>query len=201
VARTVGGLEEVDDRVKAAGGEAILVPLDLLDGPAIDRLGGALAERFGRLDALVGNAAELGQLSPAGHFGPALVERVMALNVLANFRLIRSLDPLLRASKAGRAIFVTCAIARERRPFWAAYAASKAALEALAWSYAEEVRRMRLRVNLVDPGPMSTRLRAQAYPGEDSSSLPQPAERTEPFVELAEAACERHGELVPPPGS
>ena len=183
-------------RVKAAGGEATLVPLDLLDGPAIDRLGGALAERFGRLDVLVGNAAGLGQLSPAGHFGPALVERVMALNALANFRLIRSLDPLLRASEAGRAIFVTCAQATERRPFWAAYAASKAALEALALSYAEEVKRMRLRVNLVDPGPMRTRLRAQAYPGEDSSNLPEPAARTEPFVELADAACERHGELI-----
>jgi NAD(P)-dependent dehydrogenase (short-subunit alcohol dehydrogenase family) len=196
VARTVGGLEEVDDRGKAKGGAATLVPLDLLDGPAIDRLGGALAERFGRLDVLVNNAAEHGQLSPAGHIEPAVIERVMALNALANFRLIRSLDPLLRASEAGRAIFVTCAMARERRPFWAAYAASKAALQALAMSYAEEVRRMRLRVNLVDPGPMGTRLRGQAYPGEDSSSLPAPAERTEAFVELAEAACERHGELV-----
>jgi NAD(P)-dependent dehydrogenase (short-subunit alcohol dehydrogenase family) len=196
VARTVGALEEVDDRVKAAGGEATLVPLDLLDGPAIDRLGGALAERFGRLDVLVGNAAELGQLSPAGHFGPELVERIMALNALANFRLIRSLDPLLRASEAGRAIFVTCAQARERRPFWAAYAASKAALEALALSYAEEVKRMRLRVNLVDPGPMRTRLRAQAYPGEDSFSLPEPGACTELFVELADAACQRHGELL-----
>jgi NAD(P)-dependent dehydrogenase (short-subunit alcohol dehydrogenase family) len=196
VARTVGALEEVDDRVKAAGGEATLVPLDLLDGPAIDRLGGALAERFGLLDVLVGNAGELGQLSPAGHFGPALVERVMALNALVNFRLIRSLDPLLRASEAGRAIFVTCAQARERRPFWAAYAASKAALEALALCYAEEVKRMRLRVNLIDPGPMRTRLRAQAYPGEDSSNLPEPAARTEAFVELADAACERHGELI-----
>ena len=192
----MGALEEVDDRVKAAGGEATLVPLDLLDGPAIDRLGGVLAERFGLLDVLVGNAGELGQLSPAGHFGPALVERVMALNAVANFRLIRSLDPLLRASEAGRAIFVTCAQARERRPFWAAYAASKAALEALALCYAEEVKRMRLRVNLVDPGPMRTRLRAQAYPGEDSLDLPEPGARTEPFVELADAACERHGELI-----
>ncbi|MGH6944071.1 MAG: SDR family NAD(P)-dependent oxidoreductase [Geminicoccaceae bacterium] len=196
VARTPGALEEVDDRVRAMGGEATLVPLDLLMGQGIDQLGGVLAERFGRLDVLVGNAAELGQLSPAGHMDPKSFERVMALNVGTNYRLIRSLDPLLRASKAGRAIFVTCSQAREARPFWGAYAASKAALEALVTSYAAETRRMRLRVNLVDPGPLRTRLRAAAYPGEDPTKLQLPESCVEAFVELAKEDCTRHGEIV-----
>jgi NAD(P)-dependent dehydrogenase (short-subunit alcohol dehydrogenase family) len=196
VARTSGGLEEVDDQVRAAGGQATLVPLDLCEGAAVDRLGGAIAQRFGHLDVLVAAAAELGQLSPAGHIAPKVLARVMALNFTANQRLIRSLDPLLRASEAGRAIFVTCDQARAARPFWGAYAASKAALEALVLSWAAETRRQALRVNLVDPGPMRTRLRATAFPGEDPANLPAPESVTPPFVELAMAACQRHGELV-----
>jgi NAD(P)-dependent dehydrogenase (short-subunit alcohol dehydrogenase family) len=198
VARTSGALEEIDDGVRAAGGEATLVPLDLLDGPAIDRLGAALFERFGRLDVLVGVAAELGPLSPLPHVDPKVFERVMALNAGATFRLIRSLDPLLRASDAGRALFVTCAQGRDARPFWGAYAASKAALEAMVLAYAAETRRSTLRVNLIDPGPLRTRLRAQAYPGEDPSRIPPPESATEPFVALAEADCTRHGELLRP---
>jgi NAD(P)-dependent dehydrogenase (short-subunit alcohol dehydrogenase family) len=196
VARTSGGLEEVDDRVRAKDGHATLVPFDLRDGKAIDRLGGALAERFGRLDVLIGNAAELGALSPVGHVDPKQFERMMALNAGANQRLIRSLDPLLRASEAGRAIFVTCAQARDPKPFWGAYAASKAALEALALCYAGETRRTNLRVNLVDPGPMRTRLRAKAYPGEPPDKVPWPETRTDPFTHLADPACTTHGELV-----
>jgi NAD(P)-dependent dehydrogenase (short-subunit alcohol dehydrogenase family) len=196
VARNSGGLEEVDDRVRAKGGQATLVPLDLRDGPAIDRLGGVLAERYGRLDVLIGNAAELGVLSPLGHVDPKIFERVMAINAQANYRLIRSLDPLLRAAEAGRAIFVTCAPAREQKPFWGAYAASKAALEALVLAYAAETRRSRLRVNLVDPGPMRSRLRKQAYPGEAEDKVPLPETRTDAFVALAEPDCQRHGELI-----
>jgi NAD(P)-dependent dehydrogenase (short-subunit alcohol dehydrogenase family) len=196
VARTPGGLEEVDDRVRAKGGQATLVPLDLRDGPAIDRLGGVLAERYGRLDVLIGNAAELGVLSPLGHVDPKIFERTMAINAGANYRLVRSLDPLLRAAEAGRAIFVTCAPAREQKPFWGAYAASKAALEALVLAYAAETRRSRLRVNLVDPGPMRSRLRKQAYPGEAPDKVPLPETRTDAFVALAEPGCERHGELI-----
>jgi NAD(P)-dependent dehydrogenase (short-subunit alcohol dehydrogenase family) len=196
VARTPGGLEEVDDRVRAKGGQATLVPLDLRDGPAIDRLGGVLAERYGRLDVLIGNAAELGVLSPLGHVDPKTFERVMAINAEANYRLIRSLDPLLRAAEAGRAIFVTCAPGREAKPFWGAYAASKAALEALVLAYAAETRRSRLRVNLVDPGPMRSRLRKQAYPGEAPDKVPLPETRTDAFVALAEPDCTRHGELI-----
>ena len=198
MARTTGGLEEVDDRVRAKGGQATLVPFDLRDGDAIDRLGGALAERYGRLDVLIGNAAELGVLSPAGHIDPKVYERVMAINAGANYRLIRSLDPLLRAADAGRAIFVTCGQARANRPFWGAYAASKAALEAFALTYAAETRRSRVRVNLVDPGPMRTRLRKQAYPGEAADKMPLPDTRTEAFVELADPDCRRHGELITP---
>jgi NAD(P)-dependent dehydrogenase (short-subunit alcohol dehydrogenase family) len=196
VARTSGGLEEVDDQVRAAGGQATLVPLDLCEGAAVDRLGGAIAQRFGHLDVLVAAAAELGQLSPAGHIAPKVLARVMALNFTANQRLIRSLDPLLRASEAGRAIFVTCEQARAAKPFWGAYAASKAALEALVLSYAAEARRQALRVNLVDPGPMGTRLRATAFPGEDPADLPAPESVSEAFVELATSTCARHGELV-----
>ncbi len=196
VARTTGGLEEVDDRVRAAGGQATLVPQDLTSGRAIDELGGVVAQRFGRLDVLVGNAAELAPLSPVGHVDPKSFERMMALNATANYRLIRSFDPLLRASEAGSAIFVTADVAREPRPFWGAYAASKAALEALVMAYAAETTRTGLRVNLVNPGPMRTRLRAIAYPGEDRDLLPAPADRTDIFVDLAEASNPRHGERL-----
>jgi NAD(P)-dependent dehydrogenase (short-subunit alcohol dehydrogenase family) len=199
VARTAGALEEVDDRVRAAGSRATLVPLDLAQ--AIDQLGGALAQRFRRLDVLVGCAAELGPLSPLGHLKPQAFERAMTVNATANYRLIRALDPLLRAAPAGRAIFVTCAQARAGKPYWGGYAASKAALEALVMAYAAETRRTPLRVNLIDPGIMRTRLRAGAYPGEDPSKLPEPAAVTDAFVALAETACTDHGRLIAAAGS
>ena len=195
-ARTPGALEEVDDKVRAAGGSATLVPLDLTDARAIDLLGGALAQRFGRLDVLVGGAAELGPLAPLGHIPPAAFARVMAVNATANYCLIRSLDALLRASPAGRAIFVTCAQARADKPFWGGYATSKAALEALVMAYAAEMRRFTIRVNLIDPGPLRTRLRAEAYPGEDPGKLPEPGTVTDAFVALAETACTQHGQLI-----
>ncbi len=196
IGRTPGALEEVDDRVRARGGRATLVPLDLLQSAGIDQLGGVLAQRYGRLDVLIGNAAELGTLSPLGHVEPKVFEQVMALNAGANYRLIRSLDVLLRTAPAGRAIFVTCGQARDTRPYWGAYGASKAALEALVLSYAAEVRRTRVRVNLVDPGPMRTRLRARAYPGEDTGQRPPPESAVEPFLALAAKDCARHGELI-----
>lgn len=196
VARTPGGLEEVDDRVRARGGRATLVPLDLCQGEGIDRLGEVIAERFGRLDVLIGNAAELGELAPLGHVAPKVFDRVMALNAGANYRLIRSFDPLLRAARAGRAIFVTCSHGREPRPYWGAYAASKAALETLVLAWAAEVRRTAVRVNLVDPGPLRTRLRAQAYPGEDPARVPAPEQVLDPILALAEPGNERHGERL-----
>ena len=201
MSRTPGALEEIDDKVRAAGGRATLVPLDLADGGAIDQLGGALAQRFGRLDVLVAGAAELGTLSPLGHLEPRALERVMTVNATANYRLIRSLDPLLRASDAGRAIFVTCAQARAGKPFWGGYAASKAALETLVMAYAAETRRTALRVNLIDPGALCTRLRAQAFPGEDPLKLPAPDTVADAFVTLAEAACTCHGHLIEAAGT
>jgi NAD(P)-dependent dehydrogenase (short-subunit alcohol dehydrogenase family) len=196
LARTSGGLKETDDRVRAAGSEATLVPLDLTKPAGIDQLGAALVGRFGRLDILVGNAGELAALSPVSHAEPALVERLLGVNLVANFRLIRSLDPLLRASDAGRAIFVTAEPAQDRKPFWGAYAASKAGLEALVMTYAAETKRGPVRVNLVDPGPFRSRLRATAYPGEDPARLVAPEDLTGIFVDLAERGCTRHGELV-----
>jgi NAD(P)-dependent dehydrogenase (short-subunit alcohol dehydrogenase family) len=195
-ARTVGGLEEIDDAVRVAGGTATLVPLDLTDFDAIDRLGLSLYERFGRLDVLVGNAAFLGTLSPVGHITPRDWAAVVNLNLTANWRLIRSLDPLLRRSDAGRAIFVTDALARTPKAFWGAYAASKAALETLALVYADEVANTKVRVNLVDPGPLRTALRARAFPGEKPEMLPAPESVADAFVALAEAACTGHGELI-----
>jgi NAD(P)-dependent dehydrogenase (short-subunit alcohol dehydrogenase family) len=196
VARTVGGLEETDDAVRAAGSSATLVPLDLSDFDAIDRLGQSLHERFGRLDIVVGNAAFLGTLSPVGHIAPRDWAAVVNLNLTANWRLLRSLDPLLRASDAGRAIFVTDALAQAPKAYWGAYAATKAALETLVRVYADEVANTKVRANLVDPGRLRTALRARAYPGEQPESLPPPESATEAFVALAEPACTFNGELI-----
>lgn len=196
LARTVGGLEEVDDAVRATAGQATLVQLDLRDFEKVDQLGPSLYQRFGRLDVLVGNAGVLGSLSPMGHFEPKTWQEVMDVNLTANWRLIRTLDPILRLSETGRAIFTTCAAARAFTPYWGAYAASKAALEAMVRVYAGEVTKTTLKVNLVDPGIVATRLRAQGFPGEDRSRLRQPDDVTEPFVTLAEANCRNHGTLL-----
>ncbi len=193
----MGGLEEVDDAVRAGGRRgAMLVPLDLRDFDAIDRLGASLYERFGRLDVLVGNAGVLGTLSPVGHIEPATWAEVMDLNVTANYRLIRSLDPLLRQSDAGRAIFVTSGAAARPHAYWGAYAASKAALEMLIEIYAAEISKTKVRANLLDPGAVRTAMRATAFPGEDPMTLPPPEAITEAFVELAVPECKRNGEVV-----
>lgn len=174
VARTTGGLEELDDEIKSAGGSATLVPLDLTDGDGIDRLGGALYERFGRVDILIGNAGILGPTSPLGHVGPKDWDKVMAINVTANWRLIRSLEPLLKLSTAGRAIFLSSGAARRIRAFWGPYAVSKAALEAMIATWAKELEITNVKVNLINPGPLRTKMRAQAMPGEDAETLEQP---------------------------
>jgi NAD(P)-dependent dehydrogenase (short-subunit alcohol dehydrogenase family) len=196
VARTVGGLEELDDAIRASGGTATLVPLDLTDFDAIDRMAQALHGRFGRLDVLVGNAAVLGTLSPVGHIEPKVFERVLALNVTANWRLIRAFDPLLRRSATGRAIFVTSGVARRAAPYWGAYAASKAALEQLVRIYAAEVAHTPVRVNLINPGPTRTRMRADAFPGENPETLPAPDAIAAAFVPLAEDSCTLHGNWI-----
>lgn len=196
VGRTTGALEELDDAIRRLGGSATLAPFDLTDFAAIDRLGASLFERYKRLDILVGNAATLGTLTPIAQTRPAEFEQVMAINLAANFRLIRSLDPLLRAAPSGRAIFVTSGAARGPRAYWGAYAISKAALEMMVGIYAAETIKTNLRVNLVDPGRTRTAMRAKAYPGEDPATLPKPEAVTELFVQLAAAACTRHGERL-----
>ena len=160
-ARTIGGLEEVDDAVRAARGSATLVPVDLRDFVKIDELAAALFERWGRLDILVGNAAEFGVFSPLGHIDPATWAEVMDLNLTANWRLIRAMDPLLRVAPAGRAIFVTSGVARGVFPYWGPYAVGKAGLEMLVKIYAGEIAKTRVRANLIDPGIVRTRLRAR----------------------------------------
>lgn len=189
-ARTVGGLEAVDDAIRAAGGHpAVLVPLDLRGGDMIDALGAQVYERFGKLDILVGNAAMLGTLSPVSHAAPAEVEDVFAVNTIANYRLIRVFDPLLRLAGEGRVVMVTSGAAAAPIAYWGPYAASKAALEHLTLTYAAEVKSTGLRVNLLDPGAVATRMRASAFPGEDPASLPAPEAITEWFVRLAEAGA------------
>ena len=195
-ARTVGGLEEADDAIRAEGGSATLVPIDLRDFAKIDELAAALRDRYGRLDILVGNAGELGMFSPLGHIPPALWAEIMDLNLTANWRLIRALDPLLRAAPAGRAIFVTSGAARANLAYWGPYAVSKAGLEMLVRVYAAEIARTPVRANLLDPGTVRTRLRARAFPGEDPASLAPPESVTDAFLALALPECERNGEIV-----
>jgi NAD(P)-dependent dehydrogenase (short-subunit alcohol dehydrogenase family) len=174
VARTVGGLEELDDEIQAKGGTASLVPLDLKDGDGIDKLAIALFERYGRLDVLLGNAGILGTLSPLGHIEVWDWDSVMAVNVTANWRLIRAMDPLLRRSEAGRALFLTSGAAWKAAAYWGLYATSKAALETLIRVYAKETASTAIRANLLSPGPVRTRMRAAAMPGEDPETLPLP---------------------------
>ena len=195
VARTVGGLEELDDAVQAMGGSTTLVPLDLRDGDAIDRLGAAIFERWGHLDGLVANAGQLGVLSPVAHIKPDDFDKVMAVNVTANYRLLRSLDVLLRQSEAGRAVFVSSGSARSARPFWGLYAASKAALDALVKSYAGEIATTKARANVFYPGIVRTAMRAKAMPGEDPNTLPTPADVAPKLIDLLSPSLTENGRL------
>jgi NAD(P)-dependent dehydrogenase (short-subunit alcohol dehydrogenase family) len=194
-ARTVGGLEELDDAIKAVGGSATLVPFDLNDMAAIDSLGGAIFERWGKLDILVANAGVLGVISPIGHIEAKVFEKVMTINVTATWRLIRSVDPLLQKSDQGRALILSSAAAHRCRPFWGAYSASKAAVEALARTWAGETERLPLRVLSVDPGATRTAMRAQAYPGEDPDTLPHPSEVAKAIAGLAGPEMKETGRL------
>ena len=195
VARTVGGLEDLDDDIKAAGGQTTLVPLDVMDFDALDRLGAAIFERWKKLDIFVGNAGQLGVLSPVGHISPKDFEKVLAVNVTANWRLIRSLDPLLRQSDAGRALFLTSHHAREATPFWGLQSISKAALESMVRTYANETEKTALKINMADPGPVRTGLRAKAMPGEDPAKLPQPDEVALDLLTLLSPDVSRTGVL------
>ena len=195
VARTVGGLEELDDQIRNEGGSATLVPLDLKDYAGIDRLGGALHQRYQRLDILIGNAGVLGPLSPLGHVEPKTWDDVIAINVTANWRLIRSMDPLLRAASDGRAVFITSGAASTARAYWGPYAISKAALEVLVRTYAAETESTGMRVNLFNPGPTRTRMRAQAMPGEDPAKLDKPHQVAEKILELCVPSFTQTGKL------
>ena len=196
-ARTVGALEELDDEIRAINGKtSLLVPMDLRNFDTIDQLGAGLYERYGKVDVLVGNAGILGQMSPLTHTEPKAWQEVIDVNLTANWRLIRSIDPLLRQSTAGRAIFVSSGVARDVRAYWGAYAVSKAALEMLVGIYAKEILQTNVRANLIDPGRTRTRMRATAYPGEDPMTLRTPEEIMEPFVRLARADYTGNGEVV-----
>jgi NAD(P)-dependent dehydrogenase (short-subunit alcohol dehydrogenase family) len=195
VARTVGGLEELDDAVRTQGGSATLVPLDLKDYEGIARLGGALTERYRRLDVLVGNAGILGPLSPLGHVEPKAWDDVIAVNVTANWHLIRAMDMLLRLSDAGRAVFVSSGVGASPRAYWGPYAISKAALDALARTYAAETATTNVRVNLFNPGPTRTRMRAAAMPGEDPASLKTADPVAEKILELCLPDFEETGKI------
>jgi NAD(P)-dependent dehydrogenase (short-subunit alcohol dehydrogenase family) len=195
VARTVGGLEEVDDTAQKLGSSATLVPLDMRDYGGLYRLAAALNERYQRLDILVGNAAIGGQRSPLDHIEPQAWDDSFAINVTANFHLIRAMAPLLRGATAGRAVFITSGAATHARAYAGPYSASKAALNALARTYAAETSSTPTRVNLFNPGPTRTRMRAQVMPGEDPMTLPTPEEVAEKIVELCLPSCSETGKL------
>jgi NAD(P)-dependent dehydrogenase (short-subunit alcohol dehydrogenase family) len=195
VARTVGGLEELDDAIRALGGSATLVPLDLKDVPGIARLAAALDQRYRRLDVLVGNAGILGPLSPLDHVEPKAWDEVLAVNVTANWHLVRAMGPLLKLSTAGRVVFVTSGIAAHPRAYWGPYAISKAALEALARTYAAETVSTNVRVNLFNPGATRTRMRATAMPGEDPAALKAPEPVAERILELCLPEFQDTGKL------
>ncbi len=184
LARTIGGLEELDDAVRAAGGSATLTPLDIRDYPALYRLGAALNERYGRLDVLVGNAAIGAVPSPLDHIEPKAWDESLAINVTANWHLIRAMGPLLKLSDAGRAVFITSGAATSARAYRAPYSVSKAALDVLVRTYAEETSSTSVRVNLFNPGPTRTGMRTLVMPGEDPATLPAPDEVAAKIVDL-----------------
>lgn len=195
VGRTVGALEDIDDEIQDMDGTATLVQMDLREQDKIDQLGAQLAERYGKLDILVGNAAILGELTPLTHMDASLWDDVMGINLTANWRLIRIMDPLLRASDAGRAMFVTSGITNRAAPFWGGYAVSKSALEMLVRVYAAEVASSNIKANLIDPGSVRTDMRAKAMPGENPETLPLPESITDIFVKLASPALTETGQI------
>jgi len=195
-ARTQGGLEETDDAIRAVGGSATLLPLDLAEGGQVDAIGPSIHQRFGRLDVLVHNAGALGRLTPVAHILANDWAEAIAVNLSAAWHLIRTCDPLLRNAAAGRAVFVTDARAREPKAYWGIYGATKAVMEHLVLTWADEVRTTRLRVNLFDPGVVATRLRANAMPGEDQSTLAQPEDVAPTLAALCLPGEQRHGVVV-----
>lgn len=196
VARSKAALEKLDDEIRAGGHEAILVPMDLKDTKGIETLGKVVGERFGRLDGLVANAGILGTLGPVETCGPRSFEETIAVNLTANFHLIRALSPWMHQSEAPRAVFVSSGVARRPRAFWGPYQAAKAGLEALVLGWADENENLKLRVNLYNPGATRTGMRAEAMPGEDPMTLPTAGEVAAELVRLVGAGETRTGELI-----
>tara|TARA_X000000950_G_scaffold253167_2_gene315880 strand:- start:434 stop:1171 length:738 start_codon:yes stop_codon:yes gene_type:complete len=194
--RTIGALEEVDDEIKAAGGKATIVELDMKDTAAIPRLADAIEGRWGRLDGLVANAGMLPALTPVAHLQEKDWNESIAVNLSGQWHLIKAMDPLLRAAPAGRAILVSSGAAVGSRPFWGPYAAAKAGLEALGRSWAGESEQTNLRINILNPGGTATTMRALAYPGENQATLPQPKDITPAFLQLLSPDCKHHGALL-----
>ena len=194
--RTIGALEEVDDEIKASGSSATIVELDMKDTAAMPRLAAAIAERWGRLDGFVANAAMLAALTPIGHLTPEAWDESVAVNLTGQWHMIRAFDPLLRAAPTGRAVLVTSGAAVGSRPFWGPYAATKAGLEALGRSWAGESEQTNLRINMINPGGTATKMRASAFPGEDPATLPQPEDIAPAFLMLLADDCPYHGELL-----
>jgi NAD(P)-dependent dehydrogenase (short-subunit alcohol dehydrogenase family) len=195
-ARTVGGLEELDDEIRAQGGKATLLQLDLRQGDKIDQLGPTLYQRWGKLDILIGCGGILGPLSPLPHVTEEAWNAVIDVNLSANWRLIRTLDPLLKRSEAGRAVFATSGAASGKYAYWGPYAVSKAGLETLVKTYAHEVASTAVKANLINPGGVRTQMRAKAFPGEDPKTLPTPDEVAPLFLELASPECTFNGRIV-----
>ena len=195
VARTVGGLEELDDKIKAGGGSTTLVPLDMKDTDGIARLALALNERYQRLDVLVGNAGIGGPSSPLAHVEPKAWDEVLAVNLTANWHLIRTMDPLLRAAPAGRVVFITSGSAHNARAYRGPYSVSKAGLETIARTYANETATTNLRINVFSPNPTRTRMRAAIMPGEDPMTLPTPEEVARAIVPLCLPSCTESGKF------
>lgn len=196
IARTTGALEELDDEIKQAGGSATLIPADITDQTAMEQLRPILFSRFGRLDIFIANAGILGELSPVEDIDPKIWNNVLAVNLTAQWQMTAALDPLLRQSDHGRVVYLSTSLPRTLKPFWGAYTVSKAGLEALAGTYANEVKNSKIRVNILDPGPIRTRMRAQAMPGEDPNSLPHPDELAALIVAMSAPSFTDHGSLV-----
>jgi NAD(P)-dependent dehydrogenase (short-subunit alcohol dehydrogenase family) len=195
MARTVGALEELDDDIRKAGGTATLVDLDLKRTEKLDALGPTIYQRWGRLDILVANAGILGPLSPLGHITSEAWREVIDVNLTANWHLIRALDPLIKKSDAGRAVFVSSGAALARNAYWGPYSVSKAGLEALAKTWARELASTPARVNIVNPGPIRTGMRAKAFPGEDPQSLKTPEELVPLFLRLVDPSFDESGRV------
>lgn len=194
--RSQAALESLDDEIRALGANCTLVPFDLKDHDAIDRLGGSIYERWGKLDIFVGNAGILGPLSPLGHIPPKEFQELLDINVTANYRFVRSLDPLLKASDAGRAIIVSSGSNGKDKAYWGGYMMSKAAVENMALTYANENKQTAVTSNVINPGPIRTTMRAKAVPGENPETLPAPEDIAKLFVELASPDCLRNGEVI-----